>query len=609
MNVFQSYENIIKTTIQQMLPEAKELLDRVTIEAPKDPEHGDMTTNAAMVLAKFCGKNPRELAQQIAQQLQASDIAAPSADAGADAGAGAASTAGAGAIESISIAGPGFINIKLRSSFWHSQLTHILTKAADYGKTDLGKNTAINVEFVSANPTGPMHVGHCRGAVVGDVLANLLSYTGYNVTKEYYINDAGNQIDSLAHSVLLRYRQALGESIGEIPAGLYPGDYLISLGQKLAHTYGKDLLHKNNKLDIVKNFAVEEMMQIIKNDLAALNIKHDVFFSEKQLHQNNAKAIQETISDLTIGGHVYKGQLEAPKGGDATDWESREQLLFRSTKFGDDQDRALVKSDGTYAYFAADIAYFRDKFLRGFKEMIYILGADHSGYVKRLEAVAQAVAVGEAKLDVLLCQLVKLYRNGSPVRMSKRSGDFVTLRDVVTEVGCDAVRFMMIYRKTDAPLDFDFNKVTEQSKDNPVFYVQYAVARCHSVYRQAATQLNLDINLLNNYLLNNEELLEHSALITQPSELQLLQKLCAFPQLIKLATLNKEPHRLAFYLFELASLFHSQWNKGNDEVALRFIQPSNKPLSLARLGLVKASCTILTTGLNIIGIAAPETMK
>lgn len=582
MNIFQYFEDKIKTIAKQLAPEHAAAIERINVEAPSVAGFGDLATNAAMVLAKPLGLEPRVLATTIAEKLQSADPA----------------------IEKISIAGPGFINLGLSADFWHKQLAHILNQGQDYGKEDLGQKQPVNLEFVSANPTGPMHVGHCRGAVVGDVLANLLAYIGYKVTKEYYINDAGGQIDVLAQSVLLRYREALGEQIGEIPAGLYPGEYLRDVAQKLVQLYGSGLLHNANQMPIIKDFAVAEMLHAIRGDLAALNIHHDVFFSERQLHQNQAKLIKDTINDLILKGYVYKGQLEAPKGGEATEWESREQLLFRSTSFGDDQDRALVKADGSYAYFAADIAYFRDKFLRGFKEVIYILGADHSGYVKRLEAVARAVAGDEVKLEVLLCQLVKLYRNGAPVRMSKRSGEFVTLRDVVGEVGRDPVRFMMLYRKTDAPLDFDFSKVTEQSKDNPVFYVQYAVARCHSIYRQAKEQLGLDA-----YELSNSELLASRSLLTQSSEMQLLKKLCSFPQLIKLAAINKEPHRLSFYLYELASLFHAQWNKGNDVPALRFIQKDKLELTMARLGLVRASCIILTSGLNIMGVNAPQTMK
>ncbi|WJW79996.1 arginine--tRNA ligase [Bartonella sp. TP] len=582
MNIFQYFEDKIKAIAKQLAPEHAAIIARINVEAPKEAEHGDLATNAAMVLAKPLGQDPRTLAQEIAELLQQQDAA----------------------IEKISIAGPGFINLGLSADFWHKQLAHILNRNEDYGKENIGEKQPVNLEFVSANPTGPMHVGHCRGAVVGDVLANLLGHIGYKVTKEYYINDAGGQIDVLAESLLLRYREELGEHIGEIPAGLYPGEYLRDVAQKLVQLHGSYLLRNANKMQIIRDFAVAEMMQTIRSDLAALNIHHDIFFSERQLHTDQAKLIQDTINDLTLKGYVYKGHLEAPKGGEAQEWESREQLLFRSTAFGDDQDRALVKADGSYAYFAADIAYFRDKFLRGFKEMIYILGADHSGYVKRLEAVANAVAGTEAKLEVLLCQLVKLYRNGTPVRMSKRSGEFVTLRDVVDEVGPDPVRFMMLYRKTDAPLDFDFSKVTEQSKDNPVFYVQYAVARCHSIYRQAKEQLGLDA-----YEISNSELLASRSLLSQSSEMQLLKKLCSFPQLIKLAAVNKEPHRLAFYLYDLASLFHAQWNKGNDNPAMRFIQKDKLELTMARLGLVRASCIILSSGLNIMGVNAPQTMK
>ncbi|WP_332065486.1 arginine--tRNA ligase [Bartonella sp. CB189] len=585
MNVFKNFEKKIKKSLE--LSDIKEKsgkdldLSKVTVDPPRDSLHGDLSTNAAMVLAKSIGLNPRALAEKIIEFFKNDPL-----------------------IESINVAGPGFINIKLTKSFWHNAIKLMLESGTSYGRTSIGNGKHINVEFVSANPTGPMHVGHCRGAVVGDVLSNLLQFVGYNVTKEYYINDAGGQIEVLAHSVLLRYREALGQEINEIPEGLYPGKYLIPLGRSLAQEFNDQLLtmDKNEALSIVKERAINAMMSMIRKDLSALNIYHDVFFSEKILYANNAQAIRETINDLTLNGYVYKGKLPPPKGQNAEDWESSEQTLFRSTSIGDDQDRVLVKSDGSYTYFSADIAYFRDKFNRNFDEMIYILGSDHAGYVKRLEAMAKAIAGNKAKLNVFLCQLVKLFRNGQPVRMSKRAGSFITLRDVVEEVGPDPVRFMMLYRKCEAPLDFDFSKVTEQSKDNPIFYVQYANARCHSVFRQAK-----EVFLIENF--SNEAMIAHLNRLTDDNEIFLIRKLSEYPRIIEQAVMHKEPHRLAFYLYDLASNFHAHWNKGSDNPDLRFIRPSDKDLSFARLGLVQAIMNTLSSGLTIIGVEAPVEMR
>lgn len=580
MNIFQIYKQEIKDIFIKNNIYNDKLLDKINVEFPRDLSHGDLSTNAAMILASSLKMAPRDLAEIIIKYLK--DVKD---------------------VSELSIAGPGFINIKLTSNFWHNQLRHILDTGLNYGKSDIGKNIAINVEYVSANPTGPMHVGHCRGAVVGDVIANLLEFVGYKVTKEYYVNDAGGQIDILAQSVLLRYREALGEEIKEIPSGLYPGEYLMELGKKLALKYNDTLLHNPCKLDIVKNFAVEEMLILIKEDLLALNIKHDIFFSEKELHKNDGKEINDTICDLTLKGYIYKGILEAPKAHQNEEWEPREQILFKSTNVGDDQDRALIKSDGSYTYFAADVAYFRDKFKRGFKNMIYILGADHSGYAKRLQAVSQAIAGDKNYVTVLFCQLVKLLRDGEPVKMSKRSGSFITLRDVVNEVGCDPVRFMMIFRKNDAPLDFDFTKVTEQTKDNPVFYVQYAVARCYSIFKQLKEHFNINIDNM-----EAKCLVDNISLLQDQSEIEIIKRLAFFPQLIQSAAIHKEPHRLAYYLYELASMFHTQWSKGNENTSLRFIQKEKQQLSLSKVALIKAICNILTTGLGIIKVDAPRSM-
>ncbi|ARO23818.1 arginine--tRNA ligase [Rhizobium sp. S9] len=585
MNLFTDFEARIKTALEQidLVREKRSELDfgRIAVEPPRDASHGDVATNAAMVLAKPLGTNPRALADVIIAKLKEdADVA------------------------DVSVAGPGFINIRLAVGYWQRLLASIIGAGIDYGRSTLGEGRKVNVEYVSANPTGPMHVGHCRGAVVGDALANLLAFAGYGVEKEYYINDAGSQIDVLARSVFLRYREALGERIGEIPSGLYPGDYLVPVGQSLAADYGVRLhnMPEEEWMPIVKDRTIDAMMVMIREDLAALNVHHDIFFSERTLHANGAAAIRTAINDLTFKGYVYKGTLPPPKGQLPEDWEDREQTLFRSTEVGDDMDRPLIKSDGSYTYFAADVAYFKNKFDRGFDEMIYVLGADHGGYVKRLEAVARAVSEGKAKLTVLLCQLVKLYRNGEPVKMSKRSGDFVTLRDVVEEVGRDSVRFMMLYRKNSEPLDFDFAKVTEQSKDNPVFYVQYAHARCMSVFRQAREAFpGLDVS--------PEDLAKAVAGIGDPAELQLVAKLAEFPRIVEAAAQSQEPHRIAFYLYDLASAFHAHWNKGKDQPELRFVNDKNRESSIARLGLVYAVASVLKSGLAITGTAAPDEMR
>lgn len=585
MNIFNEFEQKIKELLQHSDIKTKDGspldLSRMSIEAPRDPSHGDLATNAAMVLSKSVGCNPRALAERIATLLETDKD-----------------------IESVNVAGPGFINLRLTDGFWRNVLKTIIKSGSSFGRSELGLGKKVNVEYVSANPTGPMHVGHCRGAVVGDVLANLLSFTGHDVVKEYYINDAGGQIDVLAKSVFLRYREALGENIGKIPEGLYPGDYLVPVGEALKKEFGDKLLamSEEERLPLIKERSVDAMMRMIRDDLAALNVHHDVFFSEKTLHADNAKAIRSTINDLTLKGYVYKGTLPPPKGQASEDWEDREQTLFRSTDVGDDQDRPLIKSDGSYTYFAADVAYFRNKFERKFNEMIYVLGADHGGYVKRLQAVAKAISGGKAKLTALLCQLVKLLRDGQPVVMSKRAGSFVTLRDVVDEVGRDPVRFMMIYRKSDAPLDFDFAKVTEQSKDNPVFYVQYACARCHSTFRKAEELLNLS-----NF--SREELVSHLEKLTDAGEIALIKKLAEYPRVIEQATLNYEPHRLAFYLYDLAAFFHGHWNKGTENEDLRFIKLNDRELSLARLGLIQAVSDVLSSALGIIGVDAPVEMR
>ncbi|BCM20110.1 arginine--tRNA ligase [Mesorhizobium sp. J8] len=585
MNIFADFNARIVKAVEALDLKDKEGaaldLSRIAVEPPRDASHGDLATNAAMVLAKPTGQNPRALAEKLAEALR-----------------------GDADIASAEIAGPGFVNLRLKDAFWHAHLSALLGEGRNYGRSTIGGGRKANVEYVSANPTGPMHVGHCRGAVVGDTLANLMAFAGYDVTKEYVINDAGSQIDVLGRSAFLRYREALGEAIGEIPPGLYPGDYLVPVGKALAEEFGLGLLEmpEDEALAIVKDRTVDAMMAMIREDLALLNVHHDVFFSERTLHADNARKIRAAIADLTLKGHIYKGTLPPPKGEKPDDWEDREQTLFRSTAVGDDMDRALVKSDGSFTYFAADVAYLKDKVERGFVDLIYVLGADHGGYVKRLEALARAVAGDTVKLTVLLCQLVKLFRDGEPVRMSKRSGDFITLREVVEEVGRDPIRFMMLYRKNDAPLDFDFAKVTEQSKDNPVFYVQYASARCHSVFRQASEQLgeaNFDRN----------RLAASVAALTDEGEIALIRKLAEYPRLIESAALSLEPHRLAFYLYDLASGFHAQWNRGHDNQDLRFVKVNDRESTYARLGLVQAVSDVLTSGLTLIGADAPTEMR
>ncbi len=585
MNIFADFSDRVAKTIEALGLQASngEPLDlsRVAVEPPRDASHGDVATNAAMVLAKAVGDNPRALGEKIAKAFEADpDVAVAS------------------------VAGPGFVNLKLSDSFWQARLGEMLDLGTNYGRSQLGRGEKVNVEYVSANPTGPMHVGHCRGAVVGDALANLLDFAGYDVVREYYINDAGVQIDVLGQSVMVRYREALGENIGEIPAGLYPGDYLKPVGKALADEYGTRLLEmpSADAMAIVKDRTVESMMQMIRDDLAALNIRHDVFFSERSLHEGNGGAIRSAINDLTMKGHVYKGKLPPPKGQKPEDWEDREQTLFRSTEVGDDIDRPLMKSDGSFTYFAADVAYMKDKLDRGFEHMIYVLGADHSGYVKRLQAVARALAEDRVELTVLLCQLVKLFRGGEPVRMSKRAGEFVTLREAVEEVGRDPIRFMMLYRKNDAPLDFDFQKVTEQSKDNPVFYVQYASARSHSAFRQASEQLGIAE-------FGREEMKAQLSKLSDEGEMALVRKLAEYPRLVESAAQAMEPHRLAFYLYDLASLFHAQWNRGSETDDLRFVKVNDPELTYARLGLVQAVRDVLTSGLALIGAEAPSEMR
>lgn len=586
MDVFAHVEGLIRTALESMqadgeLPAGIDFVG-VEAEAPREKGHGDLATNAALVLAKKAKMKPRDIAEKLKKRIEANDE-----------------------IEKAEVAGPGFLNLTFRPEFWQALVLSILESGADYGRANLGGGAKMNVEYVSANPTGPMHVGHCRGAVFGDALARLLEFAGFDVTREYYINDAGGQIDVLARSAFLRYREALGEAIGEIPEGLYPGDYLKPVGAALAEQYGGALVEMDEAewMPIVRAKAIEMMMVMIREDLAALNINHDLFFSEASLQADGRDRIREAIDALREKGLIYQGVLPKPKGHDDGDWEEREQTLFRSTEFGDDVDRAIAKSDGSYTYFAGDIGYHYDKLQRGFSHLINVFGADHIGYIKRMRSAVAALSDGKADFDIKVCQLVRLFRAGEPVRMSKRAGTFVTLREVVDEVGRDPVRFMMLYRKNDASLDFDFAKVTEQSKDNPVFYVQYAHARASSVFRNAVEAFDgLDTSL---------EALRAADLskLKDAGEIELIKLLAGYPRLVQGAARAHEPHRLAFYLYEVASALHAQWARGNDSPQLRFIAQGDEGLTIARLAMILATRQVISSGLDLLGVEAPDTMR
>jgi arginyl-tRNA synthetase len=587
MNIFGLFEKRVADALGRLAEGAKipSGLDvsRVVVEPPRDPSHGDLATNAAMVLAKEARMNPRALAELLVADLQDDPR-----------------------VIRVEIAGPGFINIRLAPSVLHEVLRAVVVDSNNFGRSGQGAGSSVNVEYVSANPTGPMHVGHCRGAVFGDALAGLLDFSGYKVAREYYINDAGAQVDVLARSAYLRYKEALGQEIGAIPEGLYPGDYLKPVGERLAKDYGPGLLDKPESewLPLVRETSIDAMMDMIRADLAALNIHHNVFFSERSLQKGpEGDQVAKMIEELKARDLVYMGRLPPPKGQKDEDWEDREQLLFRATAYGDEVDRPLMKSDGSYTYFASDIAYHRSKYERGFLSMIDVLGADHGGYVKRMQAAVRAVSDNKAELDVKLCQLVKLLRGGEPVKMSKRSGDFVTLREVVDEVGRDATRFMMIFRKNDAPLDFDLAKVVEQSKDNPVFYVQYAHARCASVFRQAAEAFpGADFSAAQ---LERADL----SILSDEAEMDIIHRIAQFPRTIEAAAEAHEPHRVAFYLYDLASAFHSLWNKGKDLPQLRFVNLTDEDSTQARLALVHALKGVLASGLAILGVTAPDEMR
>ncbi|MFN3277126.1 MAG: arginine--tRNA ligase [Paracoccus hibiscisoli] len=580
MNLFTDLRGVVVEALEQMvaagqLPQGLDLAN-VTVEPPRDPAHGDMATNAAMVLAKPAGLKPRDIADKLAARLTDPRISAAE------------------------VAGPGFLNLRLSPDVWQGVIAAALRSGPGFGRSDMGAGIKVNVEFVSANPTGPMHVGHVRGAVFGDALARLLDFSGHDVTREYYVNDGGAQVDVLARSAYERYREANGLE-PEIREGLYPGDYLIPVGQALKDKYGDSLLDRPEAdwLEDIRDFATQAMMEQIRGDLAILGVQMDVYSSEKALYGTGR--IEDAIARLEAQGLIYRGTLEPPKGKLPEDWEAREQLLFRSSAHGDDVDRPIQKSDGAWTYFAPDIAYHWDKIDRGFDQLIDVFGADHGGYVKRMNAAVKALSNGRVPLDVKLIQLVKLFKNGEPFKMSKRAGTFVTLRDVVEEAGADVTRFIMLTRKNDAALDFDFARVLEQSKDNPVWYVQYASARVHSVLRRAAEAgIAVDDSTLAGADLS---------VLAHPAELELARKVAEWPRLVEHAARAHEPHRIAFFLYELASDLHSLWNRGNDDTSLRFIQDGDAVTSQGKIALVRAVGVVISSGLAILGVTPAEEMR
>src|SRR6056297_1724008 len=580
MNIFTDIRALVVETLNAMVAEG--VLPSglswggVTVEPPRDPAHGDMATNAAMVLAKSAGMQPREIAGALAERLL-SDPRVSVAE----------------------VAGPGFVNLRLVTAVWHDVVAEAIDAGAQFGHSGIGARQKVNVEYVSANPTGPLHVGHTRGAVFGDALASLLAFAGYDVTREYYINDGGAQVDVLARSAYERYREAHGLA-PEIADGLYPGDYLVPVGAALKEEFGDSLLDRpeSDWLDKVRDFATEAMIKMIREDLAALGVTMDVFFSEKALY--NTGRIEGALERLRQKGLIYEGVLEPPKGKTPEDWEPREQTLFRSTAHGDDVDRPVKKSDGAWTYFAPDIAYHYDKISRGFDMLIDVFGADHGGYVKRMKAAVSALSGGRVPLDVKLTQLVKLYKNGEPFKMSKRAGTFVTLRDVVDQVGPSVTRFHMLTRKNDAPLDFDFDKVLEQSKDNPVFYVNYAYARVNSAVAKAGAFTDVADAALADVDLSG---------LTHEAELTLIKKLAEWPRLVEIAARGHEPHRIAFYLYDLASDFHALYHQGNADEALRFVQEGDSDTTQAKIALIRAVAIVISHGLGILGVTPAEEMR
>jgi len=584
MNLFRSFRDSILAELDGMVSEGalpSDLdTDRVSVEPPRDPAHGDLSTNAAMVLSKAAGRKPRDIAEPLAERLARLDE-----------------------VETAEVAGPGFVNLRLTAAYWRARLNELLEAGAAYGRSTIGDGEAVNVEYVSANPTGPLHAGHGRGAVVGDALAALLEAAGYQVVREYYINDAGAQVDALARSVHHRYREALGESASALPEGLYPGEYLMPVAAALVERDGDRWRNEDEEawLGPIREFAIDAMMDLIRDDLRVAGIEHDVFTSERALV--SAGKVEEILADLERRDLVYVGTLEPPKGKKPDDWEPRPQMLFRATEFGDEVDRPLRKSDESWTYFATDIAYHQDKFDRDFSSMIDVWGADHGGYVKRMQAAVQAASESKATLDVKICQMVNLTEHGKPIRMSKRAGTFVTLRDVIDKVGKDVLRFIMLTRRNDAQLDFDFAKVTEQSKDNPVFYVQYAHARICSVFRNVREALP--------DLATGDAALQAADLdrLSDPAELDLIAKLALWPAMVEGAALAHEPHRIAYYMYELASAFHTIWARGRDEPHMRFIDDAEPARTQARLALIRGIQIVIASGLGIFGVTPVEEMR
>ena len=580
MNLFADIRELVLTCLDQMVAEGALPTDldfsNVTVEPPRDAAHGDMATNAAMVLAKPAGQKPRDIAEALATRLS-NDTR----------------------ITEAAVAGPGFLNLRLAPDAWHKVIASVLEDGANFGRATIGAGKKVNVEYVSANPTGPLHVGHTRGAVFGDALASLLDFAGFDVTREYYINDGGAQVDVLARSVYLRYLEAHGQEVA-FADGTYPGDYLIPVGEKLKAAKGDAYVGQPEEvwLDEIREFATDAMMDLIRADLSALGVHMDVFYSEKSLYGTGR--IEAAIADLKDKGLIYEGVLEPPKGKKPDDWEPREQTLFKSTEHGDDVDRPVKKSDGSWTYFAPDIAYHYDKVDRGFDALIDVFGADHGGYVKRMKAAVSALSGGQVPLDIKLTQLVKLFKNGEPFKMSKRAGTFVTLRDVVDQVGPDVTRFVMLTRKNDAMLDFDFDKVLEQSRENPVFYVQYAHARVASVLRKA-TEAGIDVD---DATLRAADL----SILDHEAELGLAAKIAEWPRLVETAARTNEPHRVAFYLYELAGTFHALWNRGNDVPELRFVQDDPK-VTQSKIALARALSVVIAAGLGILGVTPAQEMR
>ena len=584
MNVFSYLLDVVHKNIEALcgagdLPAGLDLAG-VSVGPPREPAHGDAACNAALVLARQARRKPREIAEMLAARLE------DHAD-----------------LRSVEVAGPGFVNLRLADEFWRARLTELLANGPGYGADDIGRGRPVNVEYVSTNPTGPLHVGHARGAVVGDALANLLAHMGFAVTREYYVNDAGAQVDTLARSVHARYREACGEAIGTIPEGLYPGDYLVPVGAALAARDGKRWLDEPESvwLPEVRDFAIDAMMDLVRADLDALGVRHDVFRSERALVDEGR--VDDAYATLEAAGLIYSGVLEPPKGKRDEDWEPREQSLFRATAFGDDSDRPLRKSDGSWTYFATDIAYHRDKVERGFTDLIDVWGADHGGYVKRMKAAVSALSDDAATLDVKICQMVKLLDGGEPVAMSKRAGRFVTLREVVDEVGRDVVRFIMLTRRNDAPLEFDLRRVTEQSRDNPVFYVQYAHARACSALRRGA-EVVPEAALVPAALARAD-----LACLDDPAELDLIRRLCQWPRVLAGAALAREPHRIAFHLQELAGDFHLLWTRGKDDARLRFVDAERPAETRARLALISGVKLVIAEGLALFGVEPVQEMR